>query len=197
MAFLRFCLVARLPDVSARQFRHRMPENDCLATPEIYPGTTLARLASFYYGDVSYQYAIMLATNARAGAGSFLSSATPSSFRPNPPSAPRFKLCVPELAEAEELRDRYDNYLEALADMAVAVPADVSHSLDRDPAWHLPVTVATWIRADQMKILSRRRSGSWVDALRRRHLGHGGAASAGLLRRLTRERTAATRTFSR
>ena len=162
MAFLRFCIALACLTLSA-PIPASYAQNGCLATPEIYPGTTLSRLASLYYGDVSYQYAILLATNARAGTGfSFIGD--PFELpQPNPPSAPRFKLCVPEPAEAERLRERYDNYLEALADMAVAVPADVSHSLDPIPL-HLPVTVATWIRADQIRYF-KKTDGSWVDVL--------------------------------
>jgi hypothetical protein len=120
-------------------------------------------LASLYYGDIDYQYAIMLATNARAGAG-FPFVGDPFQLpQPKTPSDPRVKLCVPEPAEAEQLRNRYDNYLEAIADMAVAVPADVSHALD-PIAPHQPVTVATWIRSDQLRYF-RNANSSWVDAL--------------------------------
>ena len=130
-------------------------QSGCLATPQVSSGTTLAQLADFYYGDLDYQYAIMLATNARAGAG--------FPFVGDPFALPQGKnLCVPDLSEAETLRNRYDTYLEAIADMAVAVPADVSHSLDAIPAGQ-PVSVATWIRADQ---LARYKAGSgWVPAL--------------------------------
>ncbi len=70
---------------------------------------------------------------------------------------------MPELFEAQRLRNRYDTYLEALQDMAVPVPANVSHSLD-PITLHSPVTVATWIRADQVKYF-RNPDGSWVDRL--------------------------------
>ena len=138
-------------------------QSGCIATPEIYSGTTLARLASFYYGDIDFQYAILLATNARVGAG-FLFIGDPFHLpQPSKPSDPRVKLCVPGPAEAEQLRNRYDTYLAAIADMAVAVPADVTHSLDAI-APHQPVTVATWIRGDQVKYF-RNPDGSWVDRL--------------------------------
>lgn len=128
---------------------------NCLATPQVSPGTTLAQLAEFYYGDIDYQYAIMLATNARAAAG--------FRFVGDPFQLPQGALlCVPQLAEAETLRNRYDTYLKAITDMAVAVPADVSHALDPIPPGQ-PVTVATWIRADQ---LARYKAQSgWVSTL--------------------------------
>jgi hypothetical protein len=47
--------------------------------------------------------------------------------------------------------------------MTVAVPADVTHSLDPITP-HQPVTVATWIRADQLGYF-RKPDGSWVDEL--------------------------------
>lgn len=138
-------------------------QSGCVATPEIYPGTTLSRLASFYYGDVGYQYAILLATNARAGAG-FQFIGDPFNLpQPKTPTDPRIKLCVPELLEAERLRNRYDTYLAALADMTVSVPTHVSHSLD-PITLHRPVTVATWIRGDQVGYF-RNDDGSWVDRL--------------------------------
>lgn len=133
----------------------------CLATPEVFPGTTLSRLASLYFGDVRYQYGIMLATNARVGQG-FPFVGDPFDL-PEPGGGVRAKLCVPELAEAEQLRHRYDTYLKALADMAVAVPADVSHDLDAIPVGK-PVSLATWIRDDQLKRYTRP-GGGWIGTL--------------------------------
>jgi hypothetical protein len=133
---------------------------DCLATPEIFAATTLAQLAELYYGDIDYQYAIMLATNARVGAGfPFISDP----FQLPASTGKKAKLCVPQLAEAEILHNRYATYLEAITDMALAVPAEVSHSLDPITPGK-PVTVATWIRDDQLKRY-KAQSGGWVDML--------------------------------
>jgi hypothetical protein len=136
-------------------------QSGCLATPQIFSGTTLAELAEFYYGDIDYQFAIMLATNARVGPD-FQFIGDPFQL-PAASSGARPKLCIPNLDEAETLRNRYDTYLQAIADMALAVPADVSRSLDPIPLGQ-PVTVATWIRADQLKRY-KTQSGAWVDAL--------------------------------
>ncbi len=136
-------------------------QSGCLATPDIFPATTLAQLAEFYYGDLDYQYAIMLATNARVGSG-FPFVVDPFQL-PQATTGAKPKLCVPELAEAETLRNRYDTYLKAIAQMALAVPDDVSHALDPIPPGQ-PVTVATWIRADQVKRY-RGPGGGWVDTL--------------------------------
>ncbi len=132
----------------ASQLSPSYAQSGCLATPAVYSGTTLAQLAEFYYGDIDYQYAIMLATNARVAAG-FPFVGDPFQL-PQASSGVAPKLCVPQLAEAQTLRNRYDTYLKAITDMAVAVPADVSHTLDAIPAGK-PVAVATWIRADQLK----------------------------------------------
>ena len=109
-------------------------QNACLATPQIFPATTLAQLAEFHYGTIDYQFAIMLATNARVGVRLSIYQRSVSAAPGDLPEAFRSS-ASPGFNEAETLRNRYDTYLRALADMALAVPAEVSHSLDPiDPA---------------------------------------------------------------
>ena len=136
-------------------------QSACVVTPQIFPATTLAQLAEFHYGSIDYQFAIMLATNTRVGSGfPFISDP----FRlPQASSGSMPKLCVPDFNEAEALRNRYDTYLRALADMALAVPAEVSHSLDPIVPGK-PAAVATWIRSDQLKRY-KTQSGGWIDTL--------------------------------
>ena len=66
------------------------------------------------------------------------------------------------MARPETLRNRYATYLDAISDMALAVPADVSHALDPITPGK-PVTVATWIRDDQLK--RYKSAGGWIDTL--------------------------------
>lgn len=160
MAFARSCLALVCLSLGSL-ISPSYAQSGCLATPAIYPATSLAQLAEFYYGDIDYQYAIMLATNARVGSG-FPFVGDPFQL-PQATSGSGPNLCVPELTEAETLRNRYETYLRAIADMALAVPADVSHTLDPiEPGQ--PVTVATWIRADQLKRY-KTQGGGWVDTL--------------------------------
>ena len=159
MAFARSCLALVCLSLGS-QVSPSYAQSGCLATPAVYEATTLAQLAEFYYGDIDYQYAIMLATNARVGSG-FPFVGDPFQL-PQATSGSSPKVCVPELTEAETLRNRYDTYLRAIADMAVAVPLDVSHTLDTIPAGK-PVAVATWIRADQIK--RYKTASGWVTTL--------------------------------
>ena len=136
----------------------------CLATPEIFPATTLADLADFYYGDPSFQYAIMLATNTRTGAGFGFIRDPFILPQPNSSSGAeageRSKVCVPDLAEAIPLRNRYETYLEALDEMEIASPVAVSDELVAISPGR-PVSLATWIRSDQLD--RYRREGRWIE----------------------------------
>ncbi len=114
---------------------------DCYATPTVYSGTTLANLADRYFADVDYRYAILLATNARTSDG--------FPFIGNPHQLPLGKqLCVPAITEAERLRNRFLMYIEAVQDMALPVPSEVTNNLSPLDVSG-PVGVATWVRADQ------------------------------------------------
>jgi hypothetical protein len=66
MAFARFYFAVVCLSLGS-QVSPSYAQSGCLATPAIYSATTLAQLAELYYGDIDYQYAIMLATNARVG----------------------------------------------------------------------------------------------------------------------------------
>jgi hypothetical protein len=117
--------------------------NACYATPQVYSGTTLANLADRYFADVDYRYAILLATNSRTSEG--------FPFIGNPFMLPLGKkLCVPVITEAERLRNRFLVYIEAVQDMALPVPSEISTDLDPLDTTK-PVTVSTWVRADQAK----------------------------------------------
>ncbi len=141
-------------------------QTSCLATAEIFPATMLADLADFYYGDPGFQFAIMLATNARSAAGfAFIGDPfqLPQAAASSGGTAvERPKVCVPELTEATRLRNWYQTYLDALEEMEIATPEAVSNSLvPITPGG--PVTVATWIRSGQLARY-KTAAGDWVAA---------------------------------
>lgn len=118
--------------------------NDCEATPQVLSNTSLSGLADFWFGSPDFQYAILTATNAR-------SSNPLLGFISNPHQlSSGSHVCIPKIAEAERLKLRFDNYLEAVHDMALAEPSEVVNSLDAVPTSG-SVTVVSWVRADQAK----------------------------------------------
>ncbi|MFT5136140.1 MAG: hypothetical protein ACI9XU_000148 [Arenicella sp.] len=130
---------------------HAKTTNHCESTPEVLTHTTLSGLANFWFGSPDFQFAILTATNAR--------SADPMSmfaFISNPHQLSTLKegkpnhVCIPEVAEAERLKLRFDSYLAAVHDMALAEPSEMVDNLDPVPASG-PVTVVSWVRADQAK----------------------------------------------
>ncbi len=116
---------------------------DCFAIPTTGEKTTLTALSDVWFGDGSYRFAIMLASNKRAGQNGIGFIGDPDAL------ASKSKVCIPHIAEAEQLRRRYDRYVEAVEDMAVAQPWE-----EVDTLTPLPQTgtyrVATWIRSDQV-----------------------------------------------
>ena len=117
------------------------PHTECAATVQVFPGTTLARLADVHFGDVDYRYAILLATNGRAGQG--------FQFISNPNDLSKIdRLCIPNFAEAEVEKNRFLTYVEAVQDMALPYPSEVSTNLDPIDA-SKPATVVSWVRTDQ------------------------------------------------
>lgn len=115
---------------------------DCRATAEIFPGTTLAGLSDTFFGDVTYRFAILLATNARVGQG--------FPFIGDPYRLPVGKsVCIPVIGEAEMEKNRYAVYEEAVHDMAHALPSEVTDQLDAIDTSG-PVRVVTWMRSDQV-----------------------------------------------
>ncbi len=128
MAGHRLCMTAilTLALVAKAAAAENLP---CMATPLLFPETTLANLADHYYGDIGYQFAVMLATNARADQGfPFVRNPymLPHAGSTSTVSAGTPKVCVPQLAEAVRLRNQYETYLKAIQDMALAVPSEIS-----------------------------------------------------------------------
>jgi hypothetical protein len=120
---------------------HSQQLENCVATPAIFEGTTLANLADRYFGDVDYRYAIMLATNTRAGSG--------FPFIDNPNQLPvGQKVCVPAIAEAERLRNRFLTYVRAVQDMALPELSERSNNLTPIDTSR-PAVAVTWVRASQ------------------------------------------------
>ncbi len=118
--------------------------NECEATPKVLTNTSLSGLADFWFGSPDFQFAILTATNARAANPLF-------NFISNPHDlSTGSHVCIPKIAEAERLKLRFDGYLEAVHDMALAEPSEVVNSLDAVPSSG-PATVVSWIRAGQVK----------------------------------------------
>jgi hypothetical protein len=126
----------------------------CRATQQILPKTNLTELAEFWFGDQSYRWAIMLATNARTSNPIFPYIGDPARLGANVDPGAKGYVCIPELLEANTLRNRFSTYLEAVEDTAVAEPSEEVTTLDPiTPGQN--VTVATWLRGpgklDEMK----------------------------------------------
>jgi hypothetical protein len=60
---------------------------NCDRKPAIQPGDTLASLADYYFADTNYGYAILIATNRRAGQEGFPYIGDPFHLPPAPRSA--------------------------------------------------------------------------------------------------------------
>jgi hypothetical protein len=118
--------------------------SDCEATPKVLPDTSLSGLADFWFGSPDFQFAILTATNARSDDPIFGFISNPNSLITGS------HVCIPKVAEAERLKLRFDGYLEAVHDMALAEPSEVVNSLDAVPPSG-PVTVVSWVRTDQAK----------------------------------------------
>jgi len=122
---------------------------DCVATPVVMKETRLGGLAEFWFGSPSYRYAILLATNARVSNPDFSYISNPNDLPKGSVKAPNH-VCIPGIDEAERLKLRFDNYLEAVHDMTLAEPLEIVNNLDPAPKTG-PVTVVSWIREDQLK----------------------------------------------
>ena len=120
--------------------------SNCKATPKLLPNTSLSGLADFWFGSPDFQYAILTATNARSTNSLFGFISNPHTLKSG------YHVCIPKIAEAERLKLRFDGYLEAVHDMALAEPSEVVDSLDAVPlSGPVTVTVVPWVRADQAK----------------------------------------------
>jgi hypothetical protein len=125
----------------------------CPVTRQVAPGDSLGGLADFYYGDSRFWPSLVLANNSRTGEGfRFISDANDISRIP--------KLCVPDLAEAQRWRLRYEKYLTAVADTALPEPWEVVSKLVEFPP-DRALQVATWIREDQLGSF-RDGAGEWL-----------------------------------
>ena len=143
MITLRHCVMVAAGLLASASAGHSQPIESCLVTPTISKGTTLAEVADRYFGDIDYRYAILLATNARAGSG--------FPFIGNPNQLPvGQKLCVPAITEAERLRNRFLTYVKAVHDMALPQPSERSDNLTPIDT-SKPATVATWVRSSQAR----------------------------------------------
>lgn len=124
---------------------------DCQATPEVRDKTTLTEISDTWFGDPSFRFAILLATNARSTDPRFGFIGNPNRLVRYAPDGTRHgprNVCVPALEEAVRLRNRYDRYLQAVQDMAFAEPSEIVSTLDPAPQSG-PVRLVSWVRADQ------------------------------------------------
>jgi len=115
----------------------------CVATHRAAAGDTIESVSRSYYGDPSYAWAIVLATNE-------LSDSPPYGYVNSPFSLPLdAALCVPERATAEALERRFDAYLRAGREAMLPRPNDGTHPLlELDPK--KPTRFSTWVRKDQV-----------------------------------------------
>jgi hypothetical protein len=133
---------------------------NCCASPCFLPhtvavGDTLPDLAAFHFGSRDFAPAILIATNSRTGDG--------FSFIGDPNHLPVGKsVCIPDGAEAQRSRARYETYTKAVAGMTKTEPWEAGHSLV-DLASGKEVTVATWKRANQVsKYKDKAPDDTWV-----------------------------------
>ncbi|PWU12405.1 MAG: hypothetical protein C5B51_00700, partial [Terriglobia bacterium] len=126
----------------------------CPQTYVVAPGDTLQGIADWSFGDAKYWPALVLATNSRLGEDfRFISDS--NDLRAIP------KICVPEFAEAERWRLRYEKYLAAIRETALPEPWEVVPRLVEFPS-DRPIDVATWIRVDQVKKTYQDSTGAWL-----------------------------------
>lgn len=75
-----------------------------------------------------------------------------SNFIGNPNQLPVGEnLCVPAITEATRLRNRFLNYLEAVRDMALPEPSEISDDLTPITTGKKSVVAVSWVRSDQVK----------------------------------------------
>lgn len=131
---LSFCIAGQQASAAASP--------QCQATPVLKSTESLVSLSTAYFGELRYQWSILLATNAHSGDPGFR-------FISDPYHLPAGShACIPALQDAERLRNLYDRYLNALDQARLATPNDISSSLlTIDPS--KPVKVVTWIREAQ------------------------------------------------
>ena len=122
---------------------------ECVATPPVLSNTSLSGLADFWFGSPDFRYAILLATNSRVSDPRFSYINDSNNLPTGSATAPNH-VCIPGIDEAERLKLRFDGYLDAIHDMALAEPSEVVNTLNPVPSTG-PVTVVSWVREDQLK----------------------------------------------
>lgn len=136
MRYLIMCLLLSVPSAVQAQ-------SECLATPKIEADTRLSQVSDIWFGDSSFRFAILLATNVRTADPKF-------DYIPDIYELPEGgALCVPQFDEAMRYKTRYDRYISAVQDMAVAHPFEVVETLDPLPTSGT-YQVATWIRSSDL-----------------------------------------------
>lgn len=115
----------------------------CQAAPLVKSADSLQSFSASFFGDQTYQWSILLATNAHSAEPGYR-------FISDPWRLPvGYHACIPVLQEAERLRSVYKRYLHAVNETRLANPGTVSNSLiSLDP--HRPVKVVTWMRGAQI-----------------------------------------------
>ncbi len=122
----------------------------CQAVHVTAPADTLASLSTFYFGDATYDRAILNATNARAGETGY-------KYLNNPFAMPTgAQLCIPALQEAAVRRARYETYQRSIIETMLPKPSQVSTSLVKVDT-SKPVHVVTWARSTN----SFKENGAW------------------------------------
>ena len=136
MRYFSLCLVMCLPALA-------QAKPVCLATPGIEADTQLSQVSDIWFGDSSFRFAILLATNTRTADPQF-------KYIPDIYALPEGgMLCVPQFDEAMRYKTRYDRYITAVQDMAVAHPFEVVDTLTPLPSSGT-YKVATWIRESDL-----------------------------------------------
>src|SRR6185312_2997582 len=135
LSVLAFCIAGQQAIAAAAP--------QCQATPVLKSTESLVSLSTAYFGEPSYQWSILLATNAHSGDPGY-------QFISNPYHLPTGShACIPLIQDGERLRNLFDRYLHALDQARLATPNDISFSLlTIDPS--KPVKVVTWIRETQV-----------------------------------------------
>ncbi|WP_299628813.1 hypothetical protein [uncultured Tateyamaria sp.] len=115
----------------------------CLATPLVADNTRLAQISDIWFGDSSFRYAILLATNVRTSDPRF-------NYISDINNLPKGgSVCVPQIDEALRFKTRYDRYIKAVQDMAVAHDFEVVQDLVPLPSAGT-YQVATWVRPSEV-----------------------------------------------
>jgi hypothetical protein len=112
----------------------------------IGPGDTLEGVSMRAFGEPSYGWGILLATNMQP-------DLAPGAFIDKPRELPVGKsLCIPDEATAKKLQHRYESYSNAVRVAMLSEPPRPSHPLLNLPPGQ-EVTLVTWMRAGSASAL--------------------------------------------